>query len=148
MASTPDYSIGFTDPDTGLTFGYLRYTEIQSNRIFVTVECIYGFKVALAAGIQRIVQGQALVLSHAAFLFAAQRAFIKAASLARPARNLPVSTSYELAINGNNVQPVQNSAWGRLHVNTTLAAGLTVTLVTVRDSATPTPNGILSANFY
>ena len=26
-----------TDPDTGLTFGYLRYTEVQSNRIFVTV---------------------------------------------------------------------------------------------------------------
>ena len=25
-----------TDPDTGLTFGYLRFTEIQSNRIFIT----------------------------------------------------------------------------------------------------------------
>ncbi|XHR27616.1 MAG: hypothetical protein ACFUZC_16950 [Chthoniobacteraceae bacterium] len=44
-----------TDPETGLTFGYLRYTEIQSNRIFVTVECLYGFAAALPAGIQRIV---------------------------------------------------------------------------------------------
>jgi post-segregation antitoxin (ccd killing protein) len=66
------------------------------------------------------------------------------------ARNLPVSTTYELAINGNDVQAVQTSAWGGLHVNTTLAAGLditTVTSVTVHDSATPTPNVILSASF-
>jgi len=45
-----------TDPETGLTFGYLRYTETQSNRIFVTVECLYGHKVALAGGIKRIVK--------------------------------------------------------------------------------------------
>lgn len=45
-----------TDPETGLTFGYLRYTETQSNRIFVTVECLYGFKVAIAAGLKRIVK--------------------------------------------------------------------------------------------
>ena len=45
-----------TDPETGLTFGYLRYTEIQSNRIFVTVECLYGFKVVLPGGIKRIVK--------------------------------------------------------------------------------------------
>ena len=45
-----------TDPATGLTFGYLRYTETSSNRIFVTVECLYGFKVALADGIKRIVK--------------------------------------------------------------------------------------------
>ena len=45
-----------TDPETGLTFGYLRYTEIQSNRIFVTVECLYGFKVAIPAGLKRIVK--------------------------------------------------------------------------------------------
>lgn len=36
-----------TDPETGLTFGYLRYTETSSDRIFVTVECLYGFKVAM-----------------------------------------------------------------------------------------------------
>jgi len=45
-----------TDPETGLTFGYLRYTETSSNRIFVTVECLYGFKPALADGIKRIVK--------------------------------------------------------------------------------------------
>lgn len=43
-----------TDPETGLTFGYLRYTETQSNRIFVTVECLYGFKAAIPDGIKRI----------------------------------------------------------------------------------------------
>lgn len=30
-----------------LTFGYLRYSEATSNRVFVTVECLYGFKSAL-----------------------------------------------------------------------------------------------------
>jgi len=45
-----------TDPETGLTFGYLRYTETSSNRVFVTVECLYGFKAAISAGIQRIVK--------------------------------------------------------------------------------------------
>ena len=48
-----------TDPDTGLTFGYLRYTETSSNRIFVTVECLYGFKVAIKNGLKRIVKGNA-----------------------------------------------------------------------------------------
>ena len=32
------------------------YTETSSNRVFVTVECLYGFKVALADGIKRIVK--------------------------------------------------------------------------------------------
>ncbi|PWU09663.1 MAG: hypothetical protein C5B47_03140 [Verrucomicrobia bacterium] len=45
-----------TNPDTGLTFGYLRYTETSSNRIFITVECLYGFKAAIAEGIRRIVK--------------------------------------------------------------------------------------------
>jgi len=45
-----------TDPLTGLTFGYLRYTETSSNRIFVTVECLYGFKVAIPSGLKRIVK--------------------------------------------------------------------------------------------
>ena len=45
-----------TDPETGLTFGYLRFTEIQSNRIFVTVECLYGFAAAIGDGIKRIVK--------------------------------------------------------------------------------------------
>lgn len=45
-----------TDPETGLTFGYLRFSEVQSNRVFVTVECLYGFKTALPDGIKRIVR--------------------------------------------------------------------------------------------
>ena len=45
-----------TDPDTGLTFGYLRYTETSSNRIFVTVECLYGVKKAIGEGLKRIVK--------------------------------------------------------------------------------------------
>jgi len=45
-----------TDPETGLTFGYLRYTETNSNRIFVTVEALYGFKAGLSDGIKRIVK--------------------------------------------------------------------------------------------
>jgi hypothetical protein len=45
-----------TDPETGLTFGYLRFTETSSNRIFVTVEALYGFKPAIPDGIKRIVK--------------------------------------------------------------------------------------------
>jgi hypothetical protein len=45
-----------TDPETGLTFGYLRYTETNSNRIFVTVEALYGFKAGMPDGIKRIVK--------------------------------------------------------------------------------------------
>ncbi len=45
-----------TDPETGLTFGYLRYTETQSNRVFVTVECLYGYKQAIAEGIKRLLK--------------------------------------------------------------------------------------------
>ena len=45
-----------TDPESGLTFGYLRYTETSSNRIFVTVECLYGFAAAIADGIKRVVK--------------------------------------------------------------------------------------------
>jgi hypothetical protein len=55
-AAEYDEAGAVSDPETGLTFGYLRYTETQSNRVFVTVECLYGFKTALAAGIKRIVK--------------------------------------------------------------------------------------------
>ncbi len=41
---------------TGLMFGYLRYTETSSNRIFVTVECLCGFKKAIGDGLKRIVK--------------------------------------------------------------------------------------------
>jgi hypothetical protein len=45
-----------SDPETGLTFGYLRYSDTSSNRVFVTVECLYGFAPALADGIRRVVK--------------------------------------------------------------------------------------------
>ena len=45
-----------TDPETGLTFGYLRYTATSSNKIFVTVECLYGFKAAMSQGVRRLVK--------------------------------------------------------------------------------------------
>jgi hypothetical protein len=32
------------------------YTETSSNRIFVTVEALYGFKPAIAAGLKRLVK--------------------------------------------------------------------------------------------
>jgi hypothetical protein len=55
-AANYDEAGAITDPETGLTFGYLRYSEVQSNRVFVTVECLYGFKTALPDGIKRIVK--------------------------------------------------------------------------------------------
>ena len=44
-----------TDPVTGLTFGYLRYTDTKSNKVYTTLEALYGFKVVRPAGLQRIV---------------------------------------------------------------------------------------------
>jgi hypothetical protein len=29
-----------TDPTTGMTFGYLSFTDTRSNKIFVTPECL------------------------------------------------------------------------------------------------------------
>ncbi len=45
-----------TDPQTGMTFGYLRFTDTRSNRIFVTVECLYGFTAAKTDALRRIVK--------------------------------------------------------------------------------------------
>lgn len=45
-----------TDPETGLTFGYLRFTDTRANKVFVTVECLYGFKAAIPDAIKRIVK--------------------------------------------------------------------------------------------
>lgn len=53
LADCTGCGIAVTDPETGLTFGYL---ETQSNRIFVTVECLYGYKSAITDGIKRIVK--------------------------------------------------------------------------------------------
>ena len=44
-----------SDPVTGLTFGYLRYTDTKSNKVYITLEALYGFKVVRPAGLQRIV---------------------------------------------------------------------------------------------
>lgn len=44
------------DTHMRMTFGYLRHTMTQSNRVFVTIECLYGCKVAFADGIRRIVK--------------------------------------------------------------------------------------------
>ena len=44
-----------TDPVTGLTFGDLRYTDTKSNKVYITLEALYGFKVVRPAGLQRIV---------------------------------------------------------------------------------------------
>lgn len=43
-----------TDPTTGLTFGYLRYTDTAANRVFITLECLYGFKTVRKDALQRI----------------------------------------------------------------------------------------------
>ncbi|PTY03334.1 hypothetical protein DB346_05490 [Verrucomicrobia bacterium LW23] len=45
-----------TDPETGLTFGYLRHSETRSNRVFVTVECLYGRTHGIPEGLLRIVR--------------------------------------------------------------------------------------------
>ncbi len=43
-----------TDPTTGLTFGYLRYTDTAANKVFITLEALYGFKVLRPEALKRI----------------------------------------------------------------------------------------------
>ncbi len=43
-----------TDPVTGLTFGYLRYTDTATNKVYITLEALYGFKVIRKEALQRI----------------------------------------------------------------------------------------------
>lgn len=43
-----------TDPVTGLTFGYLRYTDTTSNKVYITLEALYGYKVVRAEALKRI----------------------------------------------------------------------------------------------
>ena len=45
-----------TDPVTGMTFGYLRFTDTRANKIFVTLECLYGFTPAKTDALKRIVK--------------------------------------------------------------------------------------------
>jgi hypothetical protein len=50
-----DEAVVVTDPETGLTFGYLRCTD-QLEPHFVTMKCLYGFTAAIGDGIKRIVK--------------------------------------------------------------------------------------------
>lgn len=43
-----------TDPVTGLTFGYLRYTDTTSNKVYITLEALYGYQVVRKEALQRI----------------------------------------------------------------------------------------------
>ena len=45
-----------TDPQTGMTFGYLRFTDTRANKVFVTLECLYGFALAKSDALKRIVK--------------------------------------------------------------------------------------------
>lgn len=45
-----------TDPQTGMTFGYLRFTDTRANKVFVTIECLYGFTVGKPDALKRIVK--------------------------------------------------------------------------------------------
>ena len=45
-----------TDPQTGMTFGYLRFTDTRANKVFVTLECLYGFVAAKTDALKRIVK--------------------------------------------------------------------------------------------
>ena len=45
-----------TDPNTGMTFGYLRFTDTRANKVFVTIECLYGFVAAKADALKRLVK--------------------------------------------------------------------------------------------
>ncbi|HPA19524.1 MAG TPA: P22 phage major capsid protein family protein [Verrucomicrobiae bacterium] len=55
-AARYDEAGAVTDPATGLTFGYLRFSDTKSNKIYVTVECLYGFTVGRADGLKRLVK--------------------------------------------------------------------------------------------
>jgi hypothetical protein len=45
-----------TDPATGMTFGYLRFTDTRANKVFVTLECLYGFTLGKTDALKRIVK--------------------------------------------------------------------------------------------
>jgi hypothetical protein len=43
-----------TDPATGLTFGFLRYSDVTSGAVYYTIEALYGFAIGIPAGLKRI----------------------------------------------------------------------------------------------
>ena len=54
--ATYDVYRAVTDPQTGMTFGYLRFTDTRANKVFVTLECLYGFALGKAEALKRIVK--------------------------------------------------------------------------------------------
>jgi len=45
-----------TDPVTGMTFGYLRFTDTRADKVFVTLEFLYGFSPAKTDDLKRVVR--------------------------------------------------------------------------------------------
>jgi hypothetical protein len=39
-----------------MTFGYLRFTDTRANKVFVTIECLYGFTIGKTDALKRIVK--------------------------------------------------------------------------------------------
>ncbi len=52
--ATYDEAGAVTDPVTGLTFGYLRYTDATSNKVYITLEALYGYRVLRPEALKRI----------------------------------------------------------------------------------------------
>ncbi len=52
--ATYDEAGAVTDPTTGLTFGYLRYTDATSNKVYITLEALYGYRVLRPEALKRI----------------------------------------------------------------------------------------------
>ena len=50
LSSLADYQ------QTGMTFGYLRFTDTRANKVFVTLECLYGFSVGKNDALKRVVK--------------------------------------------------------------------------------------------
>lgn len=43
-----------TDPVTGLTFGYKRFSDTKSDKVYITLEALYGYKALRGAGLKRL----------------------------------------------------------------------------------------------
>lgn len=43
-----------TDPASGMTFGFLRYSDVKSGMVYYTIEALYGFTTGIANGLKRI----------------------------------------------------------------------------------------------
>jgi hypothetical protein len=45
-----------TDPVTGMSFGYIRFTDTRANKVFFSLECLYNFSPAKTDGLKRVVK--------------------------------------------------------------------------------------------